>query len=144
MHYMGYVFVAEPTKEAVAEAMEDHGGENGDEWDWYRCGGRWDGHFGGEEEMKRRETDNGFNFADMNDNAERNCKKVSELDPDNPPYFFVAGYHFVPKEYYNRYEPSRHGKGYGAIVETPDFMTRWKAALAEHGDKWVVVVDIHN
>jgi len=97
MHYMGYVFVNEATDEAVAAALEDHKDEH---WDWYRCGGRWDGHFGGETEMKRRETDGGFNFAPQNNDAARNAKPVADLDPEKPPFFFVAGYYFVPKEYY--------------------------------------------
>lgn len=141
MHYMGYVFVDEPTRAAVETAMRDHKGEH---WDWYRCGGRWDGHFDGEEEMKRRETDNGFNFAEHNNNVERNCKRVSELDPEKPPYFFVAGWYFVPKQYFNEFERSSSGKGYGAILETPHYLDRWRAALAEHSDQWAVVIDAHN
>lgn len=141
MHYMGYVFVAEPTDEVVKEAMEYHKGK---EWDWYRCGGRWDGHFHGADEMKSRETHQGFNFDDKNDDASRNCKAVKDLDPEKPPYFFVADYHWIPKEYYNEYHKNDSGKYYGAILETPHFFERWADALEKYSDAYVVVVDAHN
>jgi hypothetical protein len=142
MHYIGYVIVDEPTEAKVAEAMEDH---KGTDWDWYRCGGRWDGYLLGDEEMKKRATHNGFNFDDANNCAERNSCKVSELSPDKPlPYFFVADYDFVPREHYDRFAKSDLGLGYGAIVETPDYEERFRAALAKHADKFIVVVDAHN
>lgn len=141
MHYLGFVFVDQPTKEAVAEAMEDH---KDTKWDWYRCGGRWDGYFGGDEEMARRATDNSFNFQPRNDDASTNFCKVSELPADKRPHFFVVDYCFVPKEYYNEYEKSPHGDFYGAILPTPHWEERWQAALVKHADKFVVVVDAHN
>ena len=131
MHYVGFVFVDEPTKEAVAAAMEDHGVDNGRHWDWYRCGGRWDGYLLGEDEMKSRETDNGFNW-----------------NHDGAPHFFVEGYYFVAKEYYNEYELSTWSTpekpNYGAILPTPNFATRYEDAIKRNPDKYVVVVDAHN
>lgn len=145
MHFMGFVFVKEPTVEAVKAAMEDHGGDNGGKWDWYRCGGRWDGYFGGEDEMKSRETHNGFNFEDRNNDAARNAMKVADLKPDHePPYFFVSDYSWVPKQYYNEFEKSKHGSGFGAILDTPHFADRYADALKANADGWVVVVDAHN
>lgn len=141
MHYVGFVFVDEPTVRAVADAMEPH---KGDHWDWYRCGGRWDGYFGGEAEMKSRETHGGFNFDEKNNNPERNAKRVSELGEIKAPHFFVSGYDFVPRTYYNAYEKSPHHSGFGAILETPHFNDRWQKALADNREKWAVVVDAHN
>jgi hypothetical protein len=146
MHYLGFVFVDEPTEAAVEKAMEHHKDEH---WDWYRCGGRWDGYFLGETEMTARETHNGFNFDDKNKSALNNAVLVKDLKPDQRPAFFVAGYDFIPKEYYNAYErspyPSQSGKQfYGAILPTPDFEQRYLEALEANKDKWCVVVDAHN
>lgn len=142
MHYLGFVFVKEPTREAVEKALADW---KGDEWDWYRCGGRWDGYLLGAEEMKRRETDKGFNFADENDDPARNSCRVADLPADvKVPYFFVSGWEFVPKEYYDRHAKSKHGEGYGAIVQNAYYEARYAKALVDHAGDWVVVVDIHN
>lgn len=141
MHYLGFVFVDEPTNEKVAAAMEDHKNEY---WDWYRCGGRWDGYLAGPEEEKRRETSGGFNFGEQHDQASRNFCRVADLPPDKKPHFFVSGYDWVPREYYNKYEKSPHFDGYGAILETPHWEDRWKAALEKHKDDFLVVVDAHN
>lgn len=67
MHYLGFVFVNEPTEAAVEMAMADY---QNIEWDWYQCGGRWDGYLLGEDEMKARQTHNGFNFDDANKSAD--------------------------------------------------------------------------
>lgn len=146
MHYLGFVFVDAPTKEAVAEAMEGH---KDSKWDWYRCGGRWDGYLQGPEEEKARETHSGFNFDDKNDDPARNAVLVKDLRPDQRPHFFVYSYHYIPKEYYNEYERSpglgRDGKQYyGAILPTPDWEARFAQAKEENKDKWCVVVDAHN
>ena len=106
MHYLGLVIVPEPTDEAIDKAMEPFGlnehldPETGDydcnhdsKWDWYVVGGRWDGWFGGEEEMKKRETNNGFNFDASNRDISRNYLKLSELTPEmieKGPYFIVC------------------------------------------------------
>lgn len=141
MHYIGFVFVDEPTDDAVKAAMQEHYERK---WHWYRCGGRWDGYFGGEEEMKRRKTHNGFNFESENNSASRNACRVNELPPDKIPYFFIADYNWVPKKYYNEYVKSSYGDYYGEIVKTPDFEKRFREAIAKYKDKWVVVVDAHN
>jgi hypothetical protein len=140
MHYLVFAIVDEPTEEAVKAVMEEHGG--GRHWDWYRCGGRWDGYFQGDDEMKARETHDGFNFDDKNDQAATNCIRVSEIG-ERVPYAFVEGYYFVPRDHYDEFEPNERG-GYGAIVETKGYEGRYRDALAKHPDGWVVVVDAHN
>lgn len=141
MHFMGFVFVDAPTEEAVAKAMEDSKERH---WDWYRPGGRWDGYLQGEEEMKRRQTHNGFNFDDNNESAAANSVRVKDLSEGKSPYFFVVGGDWVPKEYFNEYEKSPHYDGYGTVLPTPHFDERWKEALENNQDKFVVVVDAHH
>ena len=141
MHYLGFVFVDEPTNEAVAAAMADFKDR---EWDWYRPGGRYGGYFGGEVEMKKRQTHDGFNFEDSNESAAANCIKVADLPEGRTPYFFISEATWVPQEYYNDYEKSPIGDYYGAILPTPDFKKRWKEALEINKDKYIVVVDAHN
>lgn len=141
MHYLGFVFVDDPTEAAVEKAMAPHQNAH---WDWYRPGGRWDGFLQGDAEQEKRATTNGFNFAPENEQAARNCCKVSELPNDKLPHFFVTDWDFVPKEYYNAYEKSPHWDGYGAILPTPNWDDRYKKALQDNKDKFVVVVDAHN
>ena len=142
MHYLGFVFVAEPTEKAVAEAMGAH---KGSEWDWYRCGGRYDGYLQGADEMERRSTENGFNFSSENEKAAKNFCKVCDLPEGMKPYFFVSDYDFVPREYYNKFEKSSyHTEFFGAILDTPYWQERWEAALKKYADKYIVVVDAHN
>jgi hypothetical protein len=144
MHYLGLVFVKEPTDEAVNKEMESYEGKH---WDWYRCGGRWDGWLHGEEEEKRRETHNGFNFDDSNNCAERNAVRVADLKLRYIPHFFVVDTYFIPQTYWNDFErsDSKYRLGdYGRFVETPHFQERWEKALKDHADDWVVVVDAHN
>src|SRR5436309_1173200 len=102
MHYRGFVFVPEPTEEAVAEAMKEHGGHDaaGDEWDWYRCGGRDDGYLQGDAEMDRRETHNGFSFDVSNASARRNSCKASDVPMDRRQvYFFVVAGNWVERKF---------------------------------------------
>jgi hypothetical protein len=141
VHYLGFVFVKELTDAAVAEAMEDYQDR---EWDWYRCGGRWDGYLLGDEEMKSRETHNGFNFESSNERPERNCCKASELPADKRPHFFVANGRWVPVEYWDAHRKSEHFKGYGAFVLNEHFDERLKQAMTDNADGYVVVVDVHN
>lgn len=145
-HYLGLVFVKNPTLEAVTEAMADH---EGDKWDWWRPGGRWDGWLQGEEEMAKRETDRGFNFSKENEQVSLNYCRVSELPVDRIPFFFVSGWYWVPREHYNEWEISPHATTdelthYGAILPTPHFQERWEKALWDHASDWMVVVDAHN
>ena len=150
MHYLGFVFVDEPTKEEVAEAMAPFEDK---EWDYYRCGGRWDGYLLGEEEQRLRETQNGYNFGGTHDDPSKNCARVSEIPPGKDPYFFVTKRYFVPKRHWSDHEP-RLKDGipyvydgetmYGGVVDTPNWEERYKEALEVYKDKWVVVVDIHN
>lgn len=137
MHYRGFVFVKEPTEEAVEEAIKDFG--NGDKWDWYRCGGRGDGYLRGDEEMSRRETHDGFNFDKSNKSAERNSTRVADLPADRRQiYFFVAGYMWVERETYISGYPS------GRFEDNPLFYPQFEQALRDHKDEWIVVVDAHN
>src|ERR1700723_2108566 len=107
MHYLGFVFVKEPTFEAVQEAMKGHENHH---LDWYHPGGRYDGYLQGQEEMKKRSTENGFNFSPENEKVERNFCKVVDLPKDKKPYFFVSDYYFIPREYYNEFEKSPYSK----------------------------------
>ncbi len=150
MHYLGFVFVDEPTKEKVEEVMVFY---KDDEWDYYRCGGRWDGYLQGEEEQRLRETNNGFNFGDRHDQPSRNCVRVADLPEGKEPYFFVTKRYFVAKTYYNRHDVRmKDGKLHvfegeivcGGVVETPYWEERYKQTLEAYKDKWIVVVDAHN
>jgi hypothetical protein len=141
MHYRGFVFVDEPTEEAVQEAMKYHGGRDDSwgRWDWYRCGGREDGYLQGDEEMTRRETDNGFNFSDQNKSASRNSCKARDLPADRQQiYFFVVDGVWVEREIYIS------GYPHGRFEDNALFRDQLSAALAEKPDRWVVVVDAHN
>lgn len=141
MHYRGFVFVDEPTEEAVSEAMQEFGGreESGDKWDWFRCGGRHDGYLQGDEEMTRRETHNGFNFDAANKSAARNSCKVSEIPADRQKiYFFVAGHAWVEREVYISGYPR------GRFVDNDLFGAQLSQAIADNPDKWAVVVDAHD
>lgn len=140
MHYLGLVIVKEPTKAAVDEAMAEFHEKH---WDWYRCGGRWDGWLTDEEAA--RQTSKGFNFAPENDNPTRNSCLVRDLPANKRPHFLVTpdGY-WIPREYWNEFEKSPYGLGYGAILPTPDFEARIEAELAKHPDAYAVVVDAHN
>ena len=140
MHYLGFVFVNEPTEAAVETAMAYH---KNIEWDWYRCGGRWDGYLLGEDEMKARQTHNGFNFDDANKSAGRNSCLVKDIPEGKEPHFFVSDYDFVPKQYYNKYFENDRGS-FGAFLDTPKWRERYNAALAKNTDKYIVVVDIHD
>ena len=71
MHYMGFVFVDEPTVKAVEAAMEFH-----DYFDFFQFGWQ-DG---------RHELGNGHP-----DSVEFNYCRTSDLPQDLFPYFFVAG-----------------------------------------------------
>ena len=137
MHYRGFVFVDEPTEEAVAKAMEGYG--DGHKWDWYRCGGRYDGYLQGDDEMKRRETHNGFNFDDSNKSAARNSCKVRDIPADRRQvYFFVANWSWVEREMFVDGYPS------GRIEHNALFDVQLSQAITENPDKFVVVVDAHN
>ena len=124
MHYLGLVFLDEPTTEALEKAMKPHEEKH---WDWYRPGGRWDGWLQGKEEMDRRATSGGYNYNPENELIAGNFCKVSELPTGKQPAFFVADDEFVPREYWNDYEKSPwDGGGYGAIVPTPHWEERRK------------------
>jgi hypothetical protein len=111
----------------------------GDKWDWYRCGGREDGYLLGDEEMKRRETHNGFNFDETNKSAERNSCPVAALPADRRNvYFFVVDDCWIEREAWVLGYPS------GRFVENSDFDAQLQAALDANPDKYVVVVDAHN
>jgi hypothetical protein len=141
MHYRGFVIVDKPTKEAVNHAMQPFGGEErvDDKWDWYRCGGRYDGYLAGDDEMKRRETHDGFNFDDANESAELNHCAVAALPGDRREvYFFVADGHWVEQQFYVA------GFPHGRFMENPEFAAQLQAALDTNLDKFVVVVDAHN
>jgi len=139
MHYLGLVLVENPTREAVEEAMSV--GEN-QYWDWWRPGGRWDGWL--DDKQEERATDNGFNFAEVNERVELNCRRVAELDPEKPPFFFVVDGDWIPKEYWNPWVKSPHGDYYGHHLGVPHFKERWLDALAKHPDWHAIVVDAHN
>lgn len=146
MHYLGFVFVEEPTRAAVEAAMDGHG--DGRHWDWFVIGGRWDGYFRGEEEMCRR-GQNPSGDPSMDGNAVRAANYNGE-----PAAFFVHGGDFIPREYFDEYEPdpeTRIGENglpvyYGRLKPTPDYEKRFAAALAEAKAKelWIVAVDAHN
>lgn len=159
MHFLGFAIVPEPTDEAVDAAMAPHqegyepapdgdedGGRSFGHWDWYRVGGRWDGYLVSDEEMKARETDNGFNFQPENEQVDRNAVRVSEVPADRRSvYFFVADGEWVAHETWDSEAPSSWDKnGKGAHVEVPDFADRLDAALTAHPDHFVVVIDAHN
>lgn len=141
MHYLGFAIVKSPTEEAVKEAMDDFHERH---WDWYRCGGRWDGYLGGDEEMKRRETHDGFNFDEGNNCAARNSVRVSDYAGDAPHFFVTPDGYWIPREHYDEFVKSPHGERYGAIVPTPEFESRWEQAKAKFSDHFFVVVDAHN
>ncbi len=141
MHYLGFVIVKEPTKEAIDAAMAKH---RNDFWDWYRPGGRWDGFLIGKEEMKSRSTHDGFKSDDSNESIDRNCCRVSDLPKDKTPYFFVVNGEWIAKEYYDQTVPNLETPNVGSMVEMPDFDERFRSALARHKDEYIVVVDVHN
>lgn len=142
MYYLTVVFVKEPTEEAVAKALEEFKNSH---WDWYRIGGRWDGWLQGEEEMKKRETDHGFNFAPENRQISRNFCKVKEHRWEETPHIFVDSErsYFLPRTYYDEFALNISGR-YGDIVDTPHWQVRWEETLAYYRDDFAVVVDIHN
>lgn len=153
MHYRGFVLVSEPTDEAIAAAMEPHRegyNEDTDEffghWDWYRAGGRYDGYLVSDEEMKARETDNGFNFQPENKRADRNCCLAKDVPSDRRAvYFFVADGKWTKRESYDANAPSKWDEGgKGAFVETHGFGDMLDAALAANPEHWVVVIDAHS
>lgn len=145
-HYLGFVFVREPTREAVAKALAPFSERDGDnfegKWDWYRSGGRWDGYLLGEDEMKRRQTHNGFNFDDANDDPARNSVKVEVMPGVKPPYFFLSPEgEWVERKSWDS-TPTATSK-YGEFVDNPDYLERYQRALTNK-DWFVVVVDIHS
>src|SRR5687767_4893841 len=103
MHLMGFVVVTEPTNEAVDKAMSRFEGEH---WDWYRPGGRWDGYFQSFEERARRQTHNGFNFDPINEQIDNNTVKVRDLPQDKKPYFLVVDGEWHEKESYQPNVPN--------------------------------------
>jgi hypothetical protein len=131
MHCLGYVIVNEPTEHAVEMAMAPFYNNN---WDWYRCGGRWDGYLQGPDEEKRRKTHDGFNFDECNDSVERNSCNVSNLPGREAPYFFIANGAWIEKETFD-------GR---AFVKTNNYDRMLDDALAANPDSYVVVVDVHS
>lgn len=137
MHYRGFVFVDEPTEEAVQKCIHSYGG--GYKWDWYRCGGHEDGYLQGDAEMTARKTHRGFNFDDSNKSAARNSCKVRDLPTDRRQvYFFVINGCWVERRFYVRGYPS------GRLEHNELFQTQLEQAIADNPDKWVVVIDAHN
>lgn len=141
MHYLCFVIVDQPTHEAVAEAMSDY---KDDKWDWYRCGGRWDGYLQGPEEEKYRETHRGFNFDSSNNNAARNACKVADLPADKTAHTLVANGTWLSKEHCNAYKNSPHGDYYGAFLPVPDYEKLYRGILEKNKEKFIVVVDAHS
>ena len=142
MHYLVAVILDEPTEEKLDAAMEPFEGE---EWDWFRPGGRWDGFLGGDDEMERRSRDNGFNFSPENQQIAKNCCRASEW-PDKSAYAFVVDGKWTARENWdeNAPPPEWAPNTPGDIVVDPDYGTKVRAALAAHPDAWVVVVDGHH
>jgi hypothetical protein len=138
MHYRGFVFVDEPTEEAVEVVMAGYGG--GHKWDWYRCGGREDGYLQGDDEMSRRETHDGFNFDAANKSVVRNSCKVRDLPADRRKvYFFLtARGGWTEREFFVGGYPT------GRFENNLLFQAQLELAIAENPDKWIVVVDAHN
>lgn len=137
MHYRGFVFVDEPTEEAVEVAMKRYGW--GDKYDWYQCGGRYDGYLLGDAEMAARGTCGGFNADLSNASAARNSCKVRDIPTDRQSvHFFVANRRWVEDSFYVDGYPS------GRWFDNELFRTQLELAITENPDKWAVVVDAHN
>lgn len=132
MHYRGFVFVDQPTDDALQAAMAPHIDEH---WDWYRPGGRWDGYLVSDVEMKARETDNGFNFSGANKRIDRNFCLVSEVPEDRRQIaFFVLDGHWIDREPWNG----------STFVTDEEYEAKLARAMGENQSRFVVVVDAHN
>jgi hypothetical protein len=146
MHYRVFVIVNELSDILVHGAMRPHEGEH---WDWWRPGGRYDGYFEPEDVAKARETQNGFNFEPQCETLEHNHIAVRDWDklPDNRRscYAYVEGDEWHECERW--VEGKEHAKWEGAdggFVRYPEFEADLAAALARHPEGFVVVVDVHN
>ena len=124
MHYLGFVIVSEPTETAVAEALAPFKDQ---EWDWYRCGGRWDGYLQGETPR--------YNFEDIHDQVARNSYRVRDL-PALIPYFVVFDGKWLSRK---KWDYRAH-----TFVEVSEYHDKVRDALAERHDDYVVLVDAHN
>jgi hypothetical protein len=117
-HYLTFVFVDHPTDAAVEAALKPF---EGDPWDFYYCGGRWDGWLRGPEEReRRRNVHRGFGG-----NAEQNSCRVTELPAGMEPNVYVAD-----------------NKMIWEMDGEKNFLQSFRAALEKHKDKFVVAVDI--
>ena len=116
-------------------------------WDWWRVGGRWDGFFGGEEEMKNRESENGFNFNDSHQDISKNCAPVGSLLDENGSLSGVLGcppFAIVSQDG-RWYEKGKMG-WWGIVIDEKaamDWKTQVEAILKENFDCVAVIVDCH-
>lgn len=144
MHFLGFVVVDEPTRAAVEQVLAPFEGEH---WDWFRAGGRWDGYFKGEDEMKRRETHNGFNFDPANDCVESNAVLLKDVPANKfTPYFVAFDGQWHERETYRADVPNPEypNSGIGSLVKNPNWEELLKILKETFPNRYVVVVDIHN
>jgi hypothetical protein len=135
MHYMGFVFIKEPTDTALSEAMLPHiETDRGGHWDFYIAGGRWNGYLVSDEVME--------DLDEYVDHIEENCSLACNFPHDRRKdadafWFLVDG----QWEECVTFSPDSLGEK--QWWPTPNFKERLGEAFRTHPDYYVVVVDCH-
>lgn len=110
-------------------------------WTWFVIGGRWDGFLFGVDEMKVRESDNGYNFGSQHHNAQQNNRNTNDIPWDNDqliPYAFVT----PDGKWYERGHMLMFGMRKNEMDQEA-WNTFFREKIAEYPDHLVVTLDCH-
>lgn len=115
-------------------------------WDWYRIGGRWDGHFLGLERLDDTgdpERDDAIHYSDAVTTLERNSAPASQAGEWNT-YTVLSVNGWRHRKMHNPDWDPASGDYSNYMIEDPGF-AQWRAEqLMAYRDGIVVVVDYHS
>ena len=149
------LFEQQPDRETPDPECEECGGTGKvltqysphSKWDWWKIGGRWDGFFGGKEEMNKRSSNNGFNFGNEHSDLSFNSAPVkSLLDENGHLDEKLTGPPFAIIDSKGRWAEKGDMGWWGMVAdekEEDEWKTQVETILNENLDCTAIVCDLH-